>query len=254
MINAGRISLARNLTRNLTPSFGLSAGRRLFNESASSDKKDSDSDSGEQVDKKKQILRKGLELVPEHGFDAALTIALREYGYSDASRNLFANGAYDLIQHHLDTQKDSLHSVALLEHASFLDNTKTLTLRRLMSNRVLGAPDRISEALSIMTLPSNITASISSLHDLSDEIAWLAGDNSTDFTWYTRRAAISTLYASCELFQSQDNSHSYRDTAQFLEDRLSEMDKLHYASDSMVEWIKFNAIASINVLKSLTRG
>jgi ubiquinone biosynthesis protein COQ9 len=208
----------------------------------------------ESIDKKSQILIDGLKVVPDHGFDFALTLALRQHGYSDASRNLFSNGAYDLIQFHLNNEKDALSSVPLADNATFMQNTQALVLHRLMTNKIFGAPSRLSEALAIMTLPNNIAGSLNSLHELSDEIAWLAGDKSTDFSWYTRRAAISTLYACSEVFQSQDTSKDYSDTTKFLSDRVGEIDRLNYAGDSVVEWIKFNTVAPMNVLKSLTRG
>lgn len=52
------------------------------------------------------------------------------------------------------------------------------------------------QALAIMTQPENVWTSIAELARLSDEIWYLAGNPSTDTSWYTKRAGLSTIYAS----------------------------------------------------------
>lgn len=47
-----------------------------------------------------------------------------------------------------------------------------------------------------MSLAGNIPTSISELAKLSDEMWYLAGDTSVDTSWYTKRATLSTVYAS----------------------------------------------------------
>jgi ubiquinone biosynthesis protein COQ9 len=47
-----------------------------------------------------------------------------------------------------------------------------------------------------MSLAGNIPASVSELAKLSDEMWFLAGDDSHDMNWYTKRATLSGVYAS----------------------------------------------------------
>ena len=56
--------------------------------------------------------------------------------------------------------------------------------------------DLLIKALAVMSLAGNIPASLSELAKLSDEIWFLAGDQSHDTTWYTKRATLSAVYAS----------------------------------------------------------
>ena len=56
--------------------------------------------------------------------------------------------------------------------------------------------DLLIKALAVMSLAGNIPASMSELAKLSDEIWFLAGDQSHDTTWYTKRATLSAVYAS----------------------------------------------------------
>ena len=52
------------------------------------------------------------------------------------------------------------------------------------------------KALAIMSLPQNITSSMEELAKLADEMWFLSGDRSVDFSWYTKRATLSAVYAS----------------------------------------------------------
>lgn len=61
---------------------------------------------------------------------------------------------------------------------------------------LIGPSLSVAQALAIMAQPRNVRTSIAELASLSDEIWYLAGDISTDTSWYTRRASLSTIYAS----------------------------------------------------------
>nr|KAF6285474.1 coenzyme Q9 [Myotis myotis] len=72
-------------------------------------------------------------------------------------------------------------------------------------------------ALSILMLPHNIPASLSLLTSMVDEMWHYAGDQSTDFNWYTRRAVLAAIYNTTELVMTQDSSPDFEDTWRFLE-------------------------------------
>ena len=48
--------------------------------------------------------------------------------------------------------------------------------------------------------------SLDELHNLSDDIAFYAGDTSNDFAWYSKRLGFSSIYVSSEVFMLQDTS------------------------------------------------
>jgi ubiquinone biosynthesis protein COQ9 len=48
----------------------------------------------------------------------------------------------------------------------------------------------------VMSLPQNVPGSMAELARLADEMWYLARDRSVDFSWYTKRAALSAVYAS----------------------------------------------------------
>jgi ubiquinone biosynthesis protein COQ9 len=101
-----------------------------------------------------------------------------------------------------------------------------------------------------MAQPSYAPASLKELALLADEIIFLAGDKSVDPSWYTKRASLSTIYASSELFMTNDYSPDFAETRNFLERRMRESSELGGALASMRQWAGFTANAGLNVLRS----
>jgi ubiquinone biosynthesis protein COQ9 len=101
-----------------------------------------------------------------------------------------------------------------------------------------------------MALPSNISPSLHELALLSDEIWFLAGDSSVDTSWYTKRASLSTIYASTDLFMTTDKSAEFKDTQEFLDRRFEDSFTVGGCVGSVGQWVGFTAGATINVLRS----
>ena len=101
-----------------------------------------------------------------------------------------------------------------------------------------------------MTMSSNISVSLSELAYLADEIIFLSGDTLVDSSWYTKRASLSSIYASTDLFMTTDQSADFVDTREFMKRRFADSQRLGTALDSLRQWVGFTAGTSINVLRS----
>lgn len=101
-----------------------------------------------------------------------------------------------------------------------------------------------------MAQPSYVPASLSELAKLSDEIWFLAGDTSVDPSWYTKRATLSMIYSSSELFMTNDHSPNFVETSDFLDRRLEEVKTVGGAVGAVGQWVGFTASAGVNVLRS----
>lgn len=101
-----------------------------------------------------------------------------------------------------------------------------------------------------MAQPSHVPASLRELALLADEIYYLAGDTSVDPSWYTKRGSLSVIYASSELFMTNDRSPGFGETRAFLQRRLDETSKAGSALGSVAQWVGFTASAGVNVLRS----
>lgn len=101
-----------------------------------------------------------------------------------------------------------------------------------------------------MTLPPNIAPSLRELASLSDEIWFLAGDTSVDTSWYTKRATLSAIYSSAEIFMTTDTSTDFTETEHFLDRRLEEARVVGTTMGNMGQWVGFTAMGFLNVLRS----
>ncbi|KAI2634516.1 ubiquinone biosynthesis protein COQ9 [Xylaria nigripes] len=201
------------------------------------------------------ILSAAYKHVPEHGFtQQALSAGARDAGYLDISTNLLPNGPFSLIHYHLLTQREALapQRDALLSAEAPATTVpariERLTWARLQGNREVN--HRWQEALAIMAQPTHVPTSLHELALLADEIHHLAGDSSVDPSWYTKRGGLSVIYASCELFMTNDRSPGFGETRDFLQRRLASAGILSGAVGSLTQWLGFTASAGINVLRS----
>ncbi|OTB12582.1 hypothetical protein K445DRAFT_321030 [Daldinia sp. EC12] len=208
----------------------------------------------------KAILSAAYKHVPEHGFTQhALTLGARDAGYLDISTNLLPEGPFSLIRYHLVTKREALAPWAKAvfgegEHGAAAaplkvpEKVERLTWERLLSNAEVN--HRWQEALAVMAQPSHIPASLQELALLADEIYFLSGDTSVDPSWYTKRGSLSVIYASSELFMTNDRSPGYGETRAFLQRRLDETSTVSGALGSVAQWVGFTASAGLNVLRS----
>lgn len=101
-----------------------------------------------------------------------------------------------------------------------------------------------------MGQPSYAPTSLAELARLADEIWYLAGDESVDSSWYTKRASLSAIYSATEVFMTQDASKDFVETEQFLDSRLGDVMKVGGFIGAMTEWADYTAHSAVNVLRS----
>ncbi|KAJ4346561.1 Ubiquinone biosynthesis protein coq9, mitochondrial [Didymosphaeria variabile] len=202
------------------------------------------------------ILSAALSHVPSYGFTAdALRLGARDAGYMDVSTNLLPRGVFDLINYHLVSQrlalKNSVQFPSAGEQGKKLgtgSKVRTLTLARLRANEPI--IHRWQEALAIMAQPSYAPASLAELARLADEMWYLAGDESVDSSWYTKRASLSAIYSATEVFMTQDTSKDFIETEKFLDSRLGDVMKIGGFIGALTEWTDYTRHSAVNVLRS----
>ncbi|KAL1887646.1 Ubiquinone biosynthesis protein coq9, mitochondrial [Sporothrix stenoceras] len=213
-------------------------------------------------DAEQAILTAAARHIPTHGFTER-TIALGAFdaGYPAISTNVLPDGVFSLVRWHLVNQRTVLASrtrqvlgEAPLDDVALTPADVASRAERIIWERLLGNKDvvgRWQEALAIMAQPSYVPASLRELALLADEIWALAGDKAVDPSWYTKRAAVSAIYASSELFMTSDGSGpDFPATREFLERRFRESQELGGYVRSVGEWVSFAASAGVNVLRS----
>jgi ubiquinone biosynthesis protein COQ9 len=101
-----------------------------------------------------------------------------------------------------------------------------------------------------MAQPTYVPTSLAELARLADEIWFLAGDQSVDSSWYTKRASLSTIYSATEVYMTQDASTNFTETEQFLDNRLEDLMKVGGFMGALSEWVNYTGHSTVNVLRS----
>ncbi|KAL4680742.1 hypothetical protein H8959_022683 [Pygathrix nigripes] len=178
-----------------------------------------------------RILTAALEFVPAHGWTAeAIAEGAQSLGLSSAAASMFGKDGSELILHFVTECNARLTRVLEEEQKlvqlgqaekkktdQFLRNAVETRLRMLIPYI-----EHWPRALSILMLPHNIPSSLSLLTSMVDDMWHYAGDQSTDFNWYTRRAMLAGIYNTTELVMMQDSSPDFEDTWRFLENRIND--------------------------------
>ncbi|XP_014803417.1 PREDICTED: ubiquinone biosynthesis protein COQ9, mitochondrial [Calidris pugnax] len=178
-----------------------------------------------------RILTAALEFVPEHGWTAeAIAEGAKTLGLSVAAAGMFHSDGSELILHFVSQCNTKLSELLEQEQKlvqlgeaekkptdQFLRDAVQARLRMLIPYI-----DKWPQALSILLLPHNIPSSLNLLTSMIDDIWHYAGDQSTDFNWYTRRAVLTGIYNTTELVMMQDSSPDFEDTWRFLENRVAD--------------------------------
>lgn len=195
-----------------------------------------------------EILDNALPLVRQFGWSDAVTEATRRLQLSDQVVSVFPQGAARaLVEHNYNSELKALENIEL-KGSDPISRVKELVHARLLANKWLGPQLAPATRLMVRGLPTTLLP----LHELSDEIWYLAGDRSSDTTWYSRRGSLAGIYAVSESFMARDNSKQFRDTITLSERLVDKWGSLEYAGASTSQWLRFNAMSTLNVLRSLS--
>jgi ubiquinone biosynthesis protein COQ9 len=171
-------------------------------------------------------------MLPDVAFDGWSRHALRNAARRaslpvDEALALFPRGAPDLIaafSRWADHQMLERLDAAAVDPLSL---SRRIALAMQLRFAVL-APWReaVRRGLSVLAMPQNALLGLRLLYDTVDAIWHGVGDDSTDFSFYTKRATLAGLYASAVLFWLDDRSPGFTDTEAFIERRLVDLHRL----------------------------
>lgn len=169
------------------------------------------------------ILEQVLKAVPFDGWsDHALREAAKRAGASDAElRKAFPGGIGDCVAYFLERADRKLESVLpeqVLAGLRVPARIEKIILTRLA--HWLPVREAVRRLTGYNAMPWNSFRALKALYATVDNIWRIAGDNSTDFSYYTRRMTLAAVYSSTLLFWLNDHSEGQQDTAAFLARRL----------------------------------
>lgn len=178
-----------------------------------------------------RILSAALTFVPEYGWSSeAIAEGAKSLDLSAAAAGMFENGGSELVLHFVSQCNRNLTELLEQQHKLVqLGSTEKKSVDHFLRDAVEARLRMLipyigqwPQAVGILLLPHNIPSSLNLLTAMVDDIWHFANDQSTDVSWYTRRAVLAGIYNTSELVMMQDKSPDYEDTWTFLHNRISE--------------------------------
>jgi len=163
-----------------------------------------------------------LPNVPFEGWTyRSLRSGLRSIGQAEEDAELlFPGGAADMIEAFCDwADRRMEQAAAQMEGLKLPERVRALIVLRLEQNR--GYKEAVRRAIAVLALPRNARVAARCPARTVDAIWHAAGDRTTDFSWYTKRAILTAAYTATILFWLRDASEEDAATLAFLDRRLA---------------------------------
>lgn len=107
---------------------------------------------------------------------------------------------------------------------------------RIRLERHAGPREAARRALSMLSLPFNAGLALKLLYRTVDAMWYAAGDTSTDFNFYTKRATLAGVYSSTLLYWLNDRSPGSEATWAFLDRRIDDVMKFEKLKGQIRSW------------------
>ncbi len=178
---------------------------------------------------KQKFLLTCVNHVPFDGWTVkSINLSLKELNFSKQEfKNHFPKGIRDLVKYYLE---DSDNKMVLKYKKNKNTNSpihlkiKEMILIKLQQSQ--NQKDVVRKTLFWLGLPKNSKIALMSLYNTVDLIWREAGDRSTDFNFYSKRAILSSVYSSTLLAFLGDNNPDLDKTEKFLDRRLKDVSKI----------------------------
>jgi ubiquinone biosynthesis protein COQ9 len=107
---------------------------------------------------------------------------------------------------------------------------------RIRLERHAGNKEAARRALALLSLPFNAPLAMRLLYRTVDAMWYAAGDTSTDFNFYTKRATLAGVYSSTLLYWLNDRSPGSEATWGFLDRRIDDVMKIEKLKSRVKSW------------------
>ena len=159
--------------------------------------------------------------------DIAFQPKLNSEGRKIIYQDLFKNGSIDFIETFsgmIDDQMEESYESLVSKPDRIPEKIKTLILIRL--NLCQKYKEAVRSSISLTAIPKNSKKSLKILYRTCHRIWKMAGDTSTDFSFYTKRISLAAVYSSTLLFWLNDVSSKQDETSAFLDRRLYDISQI----------------------------
>ena len=178
---------------------------------------------------REEILHIFLGQIPFSGWTiSAVEEAAVTAGYERSmALRAFPNGILDVVDTYFFVS-DALMIDALdyLNLSEMPVRKRIRTAVKLRLEQKTEHREALRRLIGILTTPQYSAVAARSMHRTVDKIWRAAGDQSTDFNFYTKRILLAGVYSSTLLFWLNDSSTNSIDTWGFLDRRINDVMKI----------------------------
>ena len=139
---------------------------------------------------------------------------------------LFPGGLKDLNSYFNDNLNNQMTEIFLKEKLELKISEKIAHLLEIRFSLYQPIKESIRCLFQYYLMPQHILEAQSSAWKACDQIWYLAGDKSTDFNYYSKRALLETVYSSSLLYYLSDESKNFTDTKAFIRRRIQAVLKI----------------------------
>lgn len=189
---------------------------------------------------KNKILEDSKPLIGKYGWseDTLRKINKNSNVEYNEIKILFSDGYLELLQYYLDQinfkMSEKSKKINLLR-LKIHERIRELIILRL---KVMSDEKKIiSKTFFHLLLPQNFNLSLKNLYITCDQIWYLAGDQSTDFNFYSKRAILSSIYSITLLHFI--NNNNLEETIELLDIQLKKVSNIPKLKNRIDDLIKF---------------
>ena len=188
-----------------------------------------------------RLVLAALAHVPFEGWSRkALAEAAKDAGFDvTMGERAFPGGPVAAVEHFSQIADHALEAEAAaagLEALRLSERIAWLVRRRIepwAEHR-----EAIRRAVALLALPANVAAALRATWRTVDGLWYVAGDDSADFSFYTKRSSLAAIYGATVLYWLEDNSDGFADSWAFLERRLADHKRLHTLTNKARDRLK----------------
>ncbi|MCW5736996.1 MAG: COQ9 family protein [Enhydrobacter sp.] len=170
--------------------------------------------------------------------DTAMRAAARQIGAPEGeAERLFPGGPVAVLA--WLSERADLRTVEAMEAAgaSGLKIRERIKMAvRARIEQTVGGRESVRRGLATLALPSNAALGLKLLYRTVDAIWYAAGDTSTDFNFYTKRATLAGVYSSTLFYWLNDRSEGSEATWGFLDRRIENVMRFEKWKAGLGSW------------------
>ena len=190
---------------------------------------------------RRALLEAALNHVPFDGWSArTLRLACRDRGLDrTVARRAFPRGARDLLAFFVaEADRRMVAELSARDLGAMRVRERIAAAVRLRLELHAGHREAVRRAIALRALPPYTGDALKALYRTVDLMWRAAGDEATDFNFYSKRALLAGVYGSTILYWLEDHSEDFADTWAFLDRRIGDVMRVQKARGRIGEFVE----------------